>query len=129
MSTQRRLFLTALRFCARLPPAEFKGTDVVHPGAAARYVPVAGALIGALYLGKLPFPKPVLQGLLKNLVMVAAINLIYGANSSAIDASRRRPVGEGSRVRSRSISHAALAASRRPPAMRPGNSAKPCLML
>jgi adenosylcobinamide-GDP ribazoletransferase len=48
MITQRRLFLTALRFCARLPPAGFKGTDVVHPGAAARYVPVAGALIGAL---------------------------------------------------------------------------------
>ena len=48
MSTQRRLFLTALRFCARLPPEGFKGTDVVHPGAAARYVPVAGALIGAL---------------------------------------------------------------------------------
>jgi adenosylcobinamide-GDP ribazoletransferase len=48
MSAQRRLFFTALRFCARLPPAGFRDTDVVHPGAAARYVPVAGALIGAL---------------------------------------------------------------------------------
>ena len=48
MSTQRRLFLTALRFCARLPAAGFNGVDVVHPGAAARYVPVVGALIGAV---------------------------------------------------------------------------------
>jgi adenosylcobinamide-GDP ribazoletransferase len=48
MSTEWRLFLAALRCCARRPPAGFKGTDVVHLGAAARYVPVAGALIGAL---------------------------------------------------------------------------------
>jgi adenosylcobinamide-GDP ribazoletransferase len=48
MSTQRRLFVTALRFCARLPAAGFKGADVVHPGAAARYVPIVGALIGAM---------------------------------------------------------------------------------
>jgi adenosylcobinamide-GDP ribazoletransferase len=48
MSAQRRLFLTALRFCARLPAAGFKGADVQHPGAAARYVPVVGVLIGAL---------------------------------------------------------------------------------
>jgi adenosylcobinamide-GDP ribazoletransferase len=47
MITKRRLFLTALRFCARLP-AGFKGADVVYPGAAARYVPVVGALIGAV---------------------------------------------------------------------------------
>jgi adenosylcobinamide-GDP ribazoletransferase len=48
MSTQRRLFVTALRFCARLPAAGFKGAHVVHPGAAARYVPIVGALIGAM---------------------------------------------------------------------------------
>jgi adenosylcobinamide-GDP ribazoletransferase len=47
MITQRRLFITALRFCARLPVAGLTGADVVHPGAAARYVPVVGALIGA----------------------------------------------------------------------------------
>ena len=56
-------------------------------GASGAIFGMVGALIGALYLGKLPFPKPVLQGLLKNLVMVAAINLIYGASSSAIDNS------------------------------------------
>ena len=48
MNTQWRLFLTALRFCARRPPAELEGTDVVPSGAAARYVPVVGTLIGAL---------------------------------------------------------------------------------
>ena len=48
MSTHRRLFLTALRFCARLPAAGFKGADAVQPGAAARYVPIVGALIGAV---------------------------------------------------------------------------------
>jgi membrane associated rhomboid family serine protease/Flp pilus assembly protein TadD len=59
----------------------------VSAGASGAIFGMVGALIGALYLGKLPFPKPVLQGLLKNLVMVAAINLIYGASSSAIDNS------------------------------------------
>jgi adenosylcobinamide-GDP ribazoletransferase len=48
MSTQRRLFFTALRFCARLPVAGLTGADVVRPGAAARYVPVVGVLIGAV---------------------------------------------------------------------------------
>jgi adenosylcobinamide-GDP ribazoletransferase len=48
MSTQRRLFLEALRFCARLPAGASKGTDGAEPGAAARYVPVVGLLIGAV---------------------------------------------------------------------------------
>jgi adenosylcobinamide-GDP ribazoletransferase len=48
MSTQWRLFLTALRFDTRLAAAAFKGAGGAHPGAAARYVPVAGALIGAV---------------------------------------------------------------------------------
>jgi adenosylcobinamide-GDP ribazoletransferase len=48
MSAQRRLFLTALRFCARLPAAGVKGVAVLHPGAAARYVPAVGVLIGAV---------------------------------------------------------------------------------
>ncbi|GAC1496181.1 MAG: hypothetical protein NVS1B6_01080 [Steroidobacteraceae bacterium] len=47
MSTQGRLVLTALGFCARLPAAQ-RGAAVLDPGAAARYVPLAGALIGAL---------------------------------------------------------------------------------
>ena len=48
MSEQGRLFLEALRFCARLPAGASEGTDGVEPGAAARYVPVVGLLIGAV---------------------------------------------------------------------------------
>jgi adenosylcobinamide-GDP ribazoletransferase len=48
MSGQWRLFLAALRFGSHLPAAAFKGTEAAYPGAAARYFPVAGALIGAL---------------------------------------------------------------------------------
>jgi adenosylcobinamide-GDP ribazoletransferase len=48
MSAPRRLFLEALRFCAHLPEARFKGAEAVEPGAAARYVPVVGVLIGAI---------------------------------------------------------------------------------
>jgi adenosylcobinamide-GDP ribazoletransferase len=48
MSGQWRLFLAALRFGSHLPAAAFKGTELAHPGAAARYFPVAGALVGAL---------------------------------------------------------------------------------
>jgi cobalamin synthase len=46
MSKQWRLFLMALHFCAPRAPAGPKGTQAL--GAAARYVPVVGALIGAL---------------------------------------------------------------------------------
>jgi adenosylcobinamide-GDP ribazoletransferase len=48
MSGQWRLFLAALRFGSHLPAAAFKGTELEYPGAAARYFPVAGALVGAL---------------------------------------------------------------------------------
>jgi adenosylcobinamide-GDP ribazoletransferase len=48
MSTQWRLFLTALRFDTRLLSAALDNTDVAYPGAAARYVPIAGALLGAV---------------------------------------------------------------------------------
>jgi adenosylcobinamide-GDP ribazoletransferase len=48
MNTQWRLLVMALRFDTRLMPAALEGEDVAHPGAAARYVPVAGALLGAL---------------------------------------------------------------------------------
>jgi adenosylcobinamide-GDP ribazoletransferase len=51
MSGQWRLLLTALRFGSHLPVAAFKGTQVAYPGAAARYFPLAGALVGALGAG------------------------------------------------------------------------------
>jgi adenosylcobinamide-GDP ribazoletransferase len=48
MTTQWRLFVTALRFDTRLPAAALEGAKVAYPGAAARYFPVAGALVGAI---------------------------------------------------------------------------------
>ena len=48
MTTQWRLFLTALRFDTRLPAAALEGVNVTYPGAAARHFPVAGALVGAI---------------------------------------------------------------------------------
>jgi adenosylcobinamide-GDP ribazoletransferase len=48
MTTQWRLFVTALRFDTRLPTAALEGAEVAYPGAAARYFPVAGALVGAI---------------------------------------------------------------------------------
>jgi adenosylcobinamide-GDP ribazoletransferase len=48
MNTQWRLFLTALRFDTRLMSAAFDNTELACPGAAARYVPIAGALLGAV---------------------------------------------------------------------------------
>ncbi len=59
----------------------------VSAGASGAIFGIVGALIGALYLGKLPIPKPAQQGLLKNLVIVAIINLGYGASVSGIDNS------------------------------------------
>src|ERR1700722_2758806 len=48
MTTQWRLFLTALRFDTRLPAAALEGVNVTYPGAAARHFPGAGALVGAI---------------------------------------------------------------------------------
>jgi membrane associated rhomboid family serine protease/Flp pilus assembly protein TadD len=59
----------------------------VSAGASGAVFGIVGALIGALYLGKLPIPKPAQQALLKNLVIVAIINLGYGASVSGIDNS------------------------------------------
>jgi membrane associated rhomboid family serine protease len=59
----------------------------VSAGASGAIFGMVGALIGALYLGHLPLPKPAQQSLLKNLVVVAAVNLIYGAQASNIDNS------------------------------------------
>jgi rhomboid protease GluP len=57
----------------------------VSAGASGALFGLVGALIGALYLGKLPFPKAALQGLLKNLLLVVAVNLYLGAVIAAID--------------------------------------------
>jgi membrane associated rhomboid family serine protease/Flp pilus assembly protein TadD len=54
-------------------------------GASGAIFGIVGALIAALYLGKLPFPKRVRDSLLKNLVWVAIINLGLGASIPGID--------------------------------------------
>jgi adenosylcobinamide-GDP ribazoletransferase len=48
MNTQWRLLLTALRFDIQLPAAALSGAKITDPGAAARYFPIAGALVGAV---------------------------------------------------------------------------------
>jgi|GEM_PF-1519422 adenosylcobinamide-GDP ribazoletransferase len=47
MSAQWRQFLAALRFCTQLPAAALGGAEPASPGAAVRYLSVAGAVIGA----------------------------------------------------------------------------------
>jgi rhomboid protease GluP len=58
---------------------------VTSAGASGALFGIVGALIAALYLGKLSFPKPVRQSLLKNLLWVAGINLYLGATIRGID--------------------------------------------
>jgi len=58
---------------------------IVSAGASGALFGLVGALIAALYLGKLPFPKPARDSLLKNLVWVAVINLGLGASIPGID--------------------------------------------
>ncbi len=59
----------------------------ISAGASGAIFGIVGALIGALYLGKLPIAKPAQQSLLKNLVIVTIINLGYGAGARGIDNS------------------------------------------
>ena len=56
-------------------------------GASGALFGIVGALIAALYLGKLPFPKPVVQRMLRSLLMVVAVNLLFGARASFVDNS------------------------------------------
>src|SRR5947209_16686011 len=56
----------------------------MHPmvfgaGASGAIFGLAGALIAALYLGKLPFPKQGLQRTLRSLLTFAGYNLFFGA--------------------------------------------------
>jgi membrane associated rhomboid family serine protease/outer membrane protein assembly factor BamD (BamD/ComL family) len=53
-------------------------------GASGAIFGIAGALIAALYLGKLPLAQYAVQATLKNLVMVVGINLLIGAGVSSI---------------------------------------------
>lgn len=58
---------------------------VVGAGASGAIFGLVGALISALYLGRLPLPEAARKGLLKNLLIVVAVNLFLGASSHGID--------------------------------------------
>jgi rhomboid protease GluP len=51
---------------------------VVGAGASGAIFGLAGGLIAALYLGKLPFPRQAIQPTLKSLLIFAAYNLFFG---------------------------------------------------
>jgi rhomboid protease GluP len=59
----------------------------VSVGASGAIFGIAGALIAALYLGKLPVPPAALRGTLKSLITFAAYNLFFGAVVPVIDNS------------------------------------------
>jgi rhomboid protease GluP len=58
---------------------------VVGVGASGAIFGLAGALIAALYLGRLPIPAPAIRGTLKSLVSFAGYNLLFGAAIPGID--------------------------------------------
>jgi membrane associated rhomboid family serine protease len=60
---------------------------VVGAGASGAIFGLAGALIAALYLGRLPFPKKAVAHTLKSLLLFAGYNLFFGAVGSRIDNS------------------------------------------
>ncbi|MFI5072294.1 MAG: rhomboid family intramembrane serine protease [Terriglobales bacterium] len=60
---------------------------VVGAGASGAIFGLAGALITALYLGKLPIPKQAMRGTMKSLVAFAGYNLLFGAVGADIDNS------------------------------------------
>jgi rhomboid protease GluP len=60
---------------------------VVGAGASGAIFGVAGALIAAIYLGHLPFPKEALKRTLRSLFMFAGYNLFFGAVVAHVDNS------------------------------------------
>jgi adenosylcobinamide-GDP ribazoletransferase len=90
MNTQWRLLMAALRFDTRLAAAAFKGEKVADLGAAARYFPVAGALVGAVggasyWLGTQLWPTSVavVLSMLATTAMSGAAYDIAGAEQPA----------------------------------------------
>jgi rhomboid protease GluP len=58
---------------------------VVGVGASGAIFGLAGALIGALYFGRLPIPTEAIRGTLKSLLSFAGYNLLFGAVVPGID--------------------------------------------
>jgi membrane associated rhomboid family serine protease/Flp pilus assembly protein TadD len=63
----------------------FRNPLVVGAGASGAIFGLVGALISALYLGKLPFPEVARKRLLRNLLVVVAVNLYLGHAFPGID--------------------------------------------
>lgn len=59
----------------------------VGAGASGAIFGLAGALITALYLGRLPIPKQALRGTMRSLIAFAGYNLLFGAVGGGIDNS------------------------------------------
>src|SRR5580704_18784872 len=60
---------------------------VVGAGASGAIFGLAGALITALYLGRLPIPAPAVRHTLRSLLVFAGYNLFFGAVGAGIDNS------------------------------------------
>jgi rhomboid protease GluP len=60
---------------------------VVGAGASGAIFGLAGALISALYLGRLPIPKEALRSTMRSLLIFAGYNLFFGAVGAGIDNS------------------------------------------
>ena len=60
---------------------------VVGAGASGAIFGLAGVLIAALYLGRLPIPKKAVQGTLRSLLTFAGYNLFFGVVNTHIDNS------------------------------------------
>ena len=58
---------------------------IVGVGASGAIFGLAGAMIAALYLGRLPIPKDALRGTLRSLLSFAGYNLLFGAVVPGID--------------------------------------------
>jgi adenosylcobinamide-GDP ribazoletransferase len=103
MNTQWRLLLTALRFDMRLAAAALNGENIAGPGAAARYFPVAGALVGAVggvayWLGTQLWPTSVavILSMLATTAMSGGAHAIAGtepATESTAHETGRRAFG------------------------------------
>jgi membrane associated rhomboid family serine protease/Tfp pilus assembly protein PilF len=68
---------------------------VVGAGASGAIFGLAGALLAALYLGKLPIPKEAVRGTMKSLLLFAGYNLFLGLRSGVDNAAHLGGLASG----------------------------------